>query len=122
MMIGRNAKIVAITETGAEMIEEIGTMISVKHLSDRPRTKRATRERGATRIIIIGTIGGIAIVTETTGIGVGIAAIGTGTGGILGMTGQRIVIETNARVITRIKIVRGQGHDRGIAFHRRSGR
>jgi len=111
MMIGGNVKVVVITEIEAE-IEEVGTMISVKHLWDHRRTRKVMTGKGVTRIIIIGTIGGIVIAIEMKGIGVGIAAIGREIAGTLGMIDRKIVIGMNARVITRRRIARDQGHDR----------
>jgi len=118
MMIGGNVKVVVITEIEAK-IEEIGTMISAKHLWGHQRMRRTTIGKGVTRIIIIGTIGGIAIAIETKGIGVGIAAIaviGREIDDILGMIDRKIVIGMNAQVITKRRIARGQDHDREIVL------
>lgn len=95
---------------------EIETTTSASPL-DHPRMRRTTTEIGATRIIITETTGEIATVTGTDA---GIAT-GIGIGDIPEMTGRRIDTETNVRVITRRRIARGRGRDRGIARHYRSG-
>lgn len=112
----------AVTEIG--ILKEIGTTIGNREMtidesrSDRPKMKRTTTEREATRIIITGTTGGIAIVTGT---GVG-TATGKGIDDIPEMTGQRIDTETSVRVITKRGIARGRGRDREIVRYRRSER
>lgn len=102
---------------------EVGTMIgshamrtSVAECPLGRRTRRTTTERGATRIIIIGTIEGTAIANGTD---VG-TVIGKGIGGILGTTDRGIVTETNVIIKKRIEM-RDRGRGRGIARHRRSG-
>jgi len=129
MMTESNVIIVVIAETearigeaGTTIEDRRGMMTSAKRPLDRPEMRRMTTERRATRIIIIRTIRGIAI---ATGIGAETATIGTGTGTGIGigdtleMIGQRIGIGMNVRVITRKKIARDRGRDRGIAHRYR---
>lgn len=117
-----NVTIAVVTETGAEIVG-VGMMISAKRLLDRPRTKKVTTERGATRIIITGMIGGIVIVTGVIGTEIVgrdaeiVATAMNGIGDTPGTTG-RIDIGTSVRAITRRGTARDRDHDRGIARHR----
>lgn len=120
MMTGNVTAVTEIAEIRKEVETTIGNheMMTSESRSDRPRMKRATIGRGATRIIITGTTGGIVI---ARGIDAGIAT-GNEIDGIPETTGQRIDTETSVRIITRRKIVRGRGRDRGIARYQCLGR
>lgn len=113
-----NVTIAVVTETAAET-GGVGMTISAK----RPKMKKVTTEREATRIIITGMTGGIVIATGTTGTETAgrdaeIAAIAmNGTGDTPGTTGK-IDIETSVRAITRRGIARDRDRDRGTAHHR----
>lgn len=116
MTIEGNVTVAVVIETEVES-EEIGMTTSAKdRLSDHPRMKKLTTEREATRIIIIGTTGGIVIAIGTTGTDAEIAM--NGTGGTPGMTDPRIDIGTSVRATTRRGIARDRDRDRGTARHR----
>lgn len=112
-----NVIVIVVIETEVEIVK-VEMTINVKLLLH-PRMRRMTTEKGTTKIIIIGGMTeGIVIATEMKGTGV---EIGTenGIGDIPGMIDQRIGIGTSARIITKKRIARGRGRDRGIALHRR---
>lgn len=118
MTIEDNVTVVVVTEIEVEIVG-IGTMISAKRPSDRLKMKKMTTERGAIKIIIIGTIAGIVIAIGTTGIDVEIVATAVnGTGDTLGTTGRKIDTGTIVQAIIKRGIVRDQDHDQEIARHR----
>lgn len=116
MMIEGNVTVIVVIEIEVEIVKvEMMTNVKLPH----PRTRKVTIEREATRIIIIGeTTEEIVIATEMKGIGVGIVATGSGIDDTLETIDQRIGIETSAPTITRKRIARDPGRDRGIALHR----
>lgn len=118
MTIEDNVTVIVVTEIEVE-IAGIVMMTNVKRPSDRPKMKKVTTKRGATKIIIIGTTGGIVIATGTTGIDVEIVATAVnGTGDTLGTTGRRIDTGMIVQAIIKREIARDQDRDRGIARHR----
>lgn len=118
MTIEDNVIVAIVIETEAEKkIGGVGMTTSAKHPLDLLRTKKVMTEREATRIIIIGTTGGIVIAIGTIGTGAEIAAIAVnGTGDIPETTGRKIDIGTSVRAITRKGIARDR--DRGTGRHR----
>lgn len=111
MMIEGSVTVIVVEIVKVEMT----TNVKLPH----PRTRKVTIEREATRIIIIGgTIEEIVIATGMKGIGVEIAATGNGIGDTPGTIDQRIDTETSVPTITRKRIARDPGRDRGIALHR----
>jgi len=115
MMIEGSVTVIVV-EIEVEIVKvEMTTNVKLPH----PRTRKVTIEREATRIIIIGgTIEEIVIATGMKGIGVEIAATGNGIGDTPGTIDQRIDTETSVPTITRKRIARDPGRDRGIALHR----
>lgn len=113
-----NVIVTVVIETEVEIVK-VEMTINVKLLSDHPRMRRMMIEKGTTKIIIIGGMTeGIVIATEMKGTDVGIGTE-NGIGDIPGTIDQRIGTGTSARIITKKRIARGRGHDRGIAHHRR---